>query len=41
MVMRAVESYCRKNGILRVTADELERIRSKMPAQKMFASKPG
>ena len=36
MVMRAVEDSCRKNGIDRVTADELERIRARMPTPKIF-----
>src|SRR5207247_3286253 len=36
MVMRAVEESCRKNGISRVTAEELEKIRARMPTPKMF-----
>jgi radical SAM protein with 4Fe4S-binding SPASM domain len=36
MVMRAVEDSCRRNGIGRVTAEELERIRARMPTPKMF-----
>ena len=36
MVVRAVEDSCRKNGIARVTAEELERIRARMPTPKMF-----
>ena len=36
MVMRAVEDSCRGNGIGRVTVDELERIRARMPTPKMF-----
>jgi radical SAM protein with 4Fe4S-binding SPASM domain len=36
MVIRAVEDSCRKNGITRVTPDELERIRARMPTPKMF-----
>jgi radical SAM protein with 4Fe4S-binding SPASM domain len=36
MVVRAVEDTCRKNGIERVTVEELERIRSRMPTPKMF-----
>jgi radical SAM protein with 4Fe4S-binding SPASM domain len=36
MVMRAVEESCRRNGISRVTPDELERIRARMPTPKMF-----
>ena len=36
MVVRAVEDSCRKNGIGRVTVEELERIRARMPTPKMF-----
>ena len=36
MVVRAVEDSCRKNGISRVTIEELERIRARMPTPKMF-----
>jgi len=36
MVVRAVEDTCRKNGLSRVTVDELERIRARMPTPKMF-----
>jgi radical SAM protein with 4Fe4S-binding SPASM domain len=36
MVVRAVEDSCRKNGVSRVTADELERIRARMPTPKFF-----
>jgi hypothetical protein len=36
MVTRAVEESCRKNGLDRVTIDELERIRARMPTPKMF-----
>lgn len=36
MVVRAVEESCRKNGIGRVTIEELERIRARMPTPKMF-----
>ena len=39
MVVKAVESYCLSNGISLVTADELEKIRSKIPTQKIFSSK--
>ncbi len=31
MVVRAVESHCRREGLARVTVEELERIRSRMP----------
>ncbi|AMY12050.1 Antilisterial bacteriocin subtilosin biosynthesis protein AlbA [Luteitalea pratensis] len=36
MVMRAVEESCRKSGLDRVTVEELERIRARMPTPKMF-----
>ena len=36
MVVKAVEDSCRKNGISRVTAEELERIRARMPTPKIF-----
>ena len=36
MVVKAVEESCRKNGIDRVTAEELERIRARMPTPKIF-----
>ena len=36
MVMKAVEESCRRNGIGRVTPEELERIRARMPTPKMF-----
>ena len=36
MVVRAVEESCRKNGLERVTVEELERIRARMPTPKMF-----
>jgi hypothetical protein len=36
MVVRAVEESCRKNGLDRVTLDELERIRARMPTPKLF-----
>jgi radical SAM protein with 4Fe4S-binding SPASM domain len=36
MVVRAVEETCRKNGLDRVTVDELERIRARMPTPKFF-----
>jgi radical SAM protein with 4Fe4S-binding SPASM domain len=36
MVVRAVEESCRKSGISRVTAEELERIRARMPTPKIF-----
>ena len=34
--MRAVEDSCRKNGIGRVTVEELEKIRARMPTPKIF-----
>jgi radical SAM protein with 4Fe4S-binding SPASM domain len=36
MVVKAVEESCRKNGVSRVTAEELERIRARMPTPKIF-----
>jgi radical SAM protein with 4Fe4S-binding SPASM domain len=36
MVVRAVEETCRKSGLDRVTVEELERIRARMPTPKMF-----
>jgi radical SAM protein with 4Fe4S-binding SPASM domain len=36
MVMKAVEESCRKSGLDRVTVDELERIRARMPTPKIF-----
>jgi radical SAM protein with 4Fe4S-binding SPASM domain len=36
MVVTAVEESCRKSGISRVTAEELERIRARMPTPKIF-----
>jgi len=36
MVVRAVEDSCRRNGISRVTVEELERIRARMPTPKLF-----
>jgi radical SAM protein with 4Fe4S-binding SPASM domain len=36
MVVKAVEESCRKNGIGRVTTEELERIRARMPTPKLF-----
>jgi radical SAM protein with 4Fe4S-binding SPASM domain len=36
MVVGAVEESCRKSGLDRVTVDELERIRARMPTPKMF-----
>jgi radical SAM protein with 4Fe4S-binding SPASM domain len=38
MVVRAVEDTCRRNGLDRVTVDELERIRARMPTPKFFGS---
>jgi radical SAM protein with 4Fe4S-binding SPASM domain len=40
MVTRRVESFCRENGIPRVTVEELERIRSRMPTPKIFSKRP-
>lgn len=36
MVVKAVESYCEKNGIGRVTVGQLDEIRERMPAGKVF-----
>ena len=36
MVVKAVEDSCRKNGLDRVTLQELERIRARMPTPKIF-----
>jgi AdoMet-dependent heme synthase len=36
MVVRAVEDSCRKGGLERVTIEELERIRARMPTPKIF-----
>ena len=36
MVTRAVEDSCRRNGIERVTIEELERIRARMPTSRLF-----
>ena len=36
MVVRAVEESCRKGGLDRVTVEELERIRARMPTPKFF-----
>jgi radical SAM protein with 4Fe4S-binding SPASM domain len=36
MVVKSVEESCRKNGLDRVTVDELERIRARMPTPKFF-----
>ena len=39
MVMKAVEDSCRKNGLDRVTVEELERIRARMPTPKIFGQR--
>ena len=36
MVVSAVEESCRKSGLDRVTVEELDRIRSRMPTPKIF-----
>ena len=38
MVVKAVEDSCRKNGVSRVTIDELEKIRARMPTPKVFGT---
>ena len=40
MVTKAVEDSCRRNGISRVTTEELERIRARMPTPKIFGTRP-
>jgi hypothetical protein len=40
MVTRAVEDSCRKQGIARVTLDQLEKIRARMPTPKFFGGGP-
>ena len=39
MVTKSVESYCRKNGIAKVTPKALDAIRAKMPASRIFGGK--
>ena len=39
MVTRAVEESCRKSGLDRVTVEELERIRARMPTPKIFGQR--
>jgi radical SAM protein with 4Fe4S-binding SPASM domain len=41
MVVRAVEESCRKSGLDRVTVEELERIRARMPTPKIFGPASG
>ena len=36
MVVKAVEDSCRRNGVNRVTSEELEKIRARMPTPKLF-----
>jgi hypothetical protein len=38
MVVKAVEDSCRRNGLDRVTAEELEKIRARMPTPKIFGA---
>jgi len=40
-VVRAVESYCSRNGIARVTEEELQKIRSRLPAARVFGRRAG
>jgi hypothetical protein len=40
MVINAVEESCRKGGLDRVTVEELERIRARMPTPKIFGEVP-
>jgi hypothetical protein len=37
MVVKAVEESCRKRGLDRVTVEELEAIRARMPTPKFFS----
>ena len=39
MVVRAVEESCLRNGLSRVTVEELEKIRARMPTPKLFGSR--
>jgi AdoMet-dependent heme synthase len=39
MVVKAVEESCRKRGLSRVTVEELETIRARMPTPKMFGGR--
>lgn len=41
MVVKSVESYCARNDISTVTTKELDEIRSKMPASRVFGGKVG
>ncbi len=41
MVIRAVEDSCRKTGLDRVTVEELEKIRARMPTPKFFGRPDG
>jgi hypothetical protein len=38
MVVKAVEESCRKRGLSRVTVEELEAIRARMPTPKIFGT---
>jgi radical SAM protein with 4Fe4S-binding SPASM domain len=38
MVVGAVEESCRRNGLDRVTVEELDRIRARMPTPKLFGT---
>jgi len=40
MVVRAVEESCRKNGLDRVTVEERERTRARVPTPKIFGQVP-
>jgi hypothetical protein len=40
MVIKAVESHCAKHGISRVTEQQLDEIRSRMPASRIFGRRP-
>jgi radical SAM protein with 4Fe4S-binding SPASM domain len=40
MVVRRVETHCKEQGLARVTIEELDRIRSRMPTPKLFGRRP-
>ena len=39
MVVKSVEKWCRERGIERVTAEQLDEIRSRMPTPKVFGGR--
>ena len=40
MQKEACRAYCKKNGIAKVTPKDLDDIRSKMPASRIFGKQP-